>query len=86
MDELKAAHGIAVETHVALLLDARERSDVLDLCVQRHLQIMKHCSRGHHTILEVVDTETLEVLYLKVLDKFLACKRVGELPQLLLFS
>ena len=33
MYKLKATHGVAVEAHVTLLLDARECSDVLDLRV-----------------------------------------------------
>ena len=42
MDELKATHGVAVEAHITLLLDARECGDVLDLSVQGHLQVMEY--------------------------------------------
>ena len=42
MDKLEAAHGVAVEAHITLLLDARECGDVLDLCVQGHLQVMEY--------------------------------------------
>ena len=80
MDELKAAHGVAVEAHITLLLDARECSDMLNLCVQGHLQVMEYSTRSDNAILEMLDAEALEVLDLEVLDELLPGKRFGEGP------
>ena len=42
MDELKATHGVAVEAHITLLLDARECGDMLNLCMQGYLQVVEY--------------------------------------------
>ena len=41
---------------------------------------MKHGARCYNAILEVLDAESLEILYLEMLDEFFPGKRLGEGP------
>ena len=78
--QLKVANGVAVKTDIALLLDARDVGDMLDVAVERHVQVVQHSPRGHDAVFQMLDAETRKILCLELLHQLLAGKRLGEHP------
>ena len=80
LQQLQRADGKLVEPDEALLLNARQRSDVGYLRVQRLFQVLQHGSGSHDAVLHVVDTEALERLHLEVAVQLLVGRLLGEHP------
>ena len=74
VDQLQVAHGEAVEAHIMVFLNARQARDMSGLRVLGLFEVAHYCARRHNGCFEMVDPETFEVLYLKMVRKlFFGC-------------
>ena len=80
LEELQGPDGEAVETYVAVLLDAAQRGDMRDMCVLGQFQILHDGPCGNDAVAQVVHAKTLEVLGFEMLEKLLSRRLVGEDP------
>ena len=71
MYQLQTADGELIQTHVLILLNTRDRSDMSYLCVLSLLELLKNGSCSDNSRLQMVDTKTLKVLNLEVVQKLL---------------
>ena len=78
--QLQAADGKTVHAHELILLDARERRDMINLCMLGYLQVLHDGTTGDDTILQVLHTEALQGLGLEVSQELLHGSLLGENP------
>ena len=80
LQQLQRVDCKAVETHIAVGIDARKRRDVSNLCVLRHLQILQYGSCRRHAEVQMVYAEALQRCGAKVGEQFLSRALLGEHP------
>ena len=51
-----------------------------DARMQRYLQILKDCSAGNNTVMQMIYAKSLQVLHLEMLQQFLFGRLVGKHP------
>ena len=78
--QLQAAHCELIQTDVLILLDACQRSDMPYLRMLRHDEVLQDSSRSDDTVLEMLHTETFQVLHLEMLQQLLAGGSLGKHP------
>ena len=78
--QLQVADGITVQTDIALLLNAGDADDMLDVAVEGDVKVVQHSPSSHDAILQMLNAKTLQVLRLEVFQQLLAGKLLGEHP------
>ena len=79
-DKFQGTNGEAVESHILLFFDASERRYVADVCVLGQFQVLHNSPSSYHSVVQMVYTETLQILCSEVFQQFLACRKVGKYP------
>ena len=69
--QLKATDREFIQTDVFIFFNTCQRSDMPDLGMLRHNEILQDGSRSDDTILEMLYTKTFQILRFKMLQKFL---------------
>lgn len=77
---LEVAHGKLVESHISLLLDARQRGDVAYAGVVGEVEVMEYRARGYNGLLHRVHAKSLERACLKLLEQAVGGGVGGEYP------
>ena len=78
--EFQVADGISVQADIALLLNAGDADDVLDVAVEGDVKVVQHSPCSHYSILKMLNAKALQILRLEVLQQLLAGKLLGEHP------
>ena len=78
--QLQAAYRKLVEAYILVFFDARQRSDVPDLVMLRHIQILQNSSGSNDTILQMFHSETFQVLGFEMFQQLFAGRRFGKYP------
>ena len=50
------------------------------LCMLRNLKVLQNGTTSYHTIMQMIHTESLQVLYREMMQEFLACRLLCEHP------
>ena len=79
-DQLEAADSKLIQTHILIFLDTGQRSDMPDLCMLCHRQILQDSAGSDNTILQMLHPEAFQVFGLKVLQQFLAGSSFSKDP------
>ena len=78
--KLERADGELVETHRSVLVDARDRDDMLVVNVLRMLKILKYCAGSSIRLWLFVDAETLQRLDIEMAQQFLVAGLLRKIP------
>ena len=79
-NQLKAAHRKLIQTNVFVFLNTGQRSDMSNLCMLRHREVLQDSAGSNDTILQVFHAETFQVLRLKMLQQLLTGSSLRKYP------
>ena len=78
--QFQVTDGELVQTDKAFFLDSPERGDMLQLQVLGHNKVLQDNTSCHNTVMEMVYSKTLQVLYLEMLMQFLLGRTFCKAP------
>ncbi len=78
--QLQAAHCELIQADILILLDACQRSNMPNLRMLRHDEVLQDGSRSYDAVLEMLYTEAFQVLHLEMLQQLLPGRGLGKHP------
>ena len=69
-----------IQAHIAVFLNTRKRSDMADLIMLRHVQILQNGTRSDDAVLKMLHTKAFQILRFKMFQQLLAGRSLGKHP------